>query len=135
MPGIPLAIVYPDKKFTLIDSNGKKIRFLLHTLYQLAIRNTQALEINILNFQPVVLFDIILSRALASLSDIATLSQPLLAKDGKILAMKGKYPHSELATVSNWHSEVIPTANLCDTGARHLVIMHQHIPEINNENI
>lgn len=101
LPGIPLAIVYPEKSFTLLDSAGKKTRFLLEVKHALALNNTQVENRRVESFRPPLPFDGIISRAFASLGDMTEQCQHLLAEGGAFWAMKGQYPQQELQQMSS----------------------------------
>ncbi|MAY34927.1 MAG: 16S rRNA (guanine(527)-N(7))-methyltransferase RsmG, partial [Spongiibacteraceae bacterium] len=90
LPGIPLAIVYPDKLFELLDSNGKKTRFLVQVVADLALPNVTVHHKRIESGELAPVFDGILSRAFASLADMTRDCGPLLAEGGELLAMKGQ---------------------------------------------
>lgn len=96
LPGIPLAIVNPDKHFTLLDSNGKKIRFLKHVKQQLGLNNVSPVHSRVENFQAEQCFSSVLSRAFASICDMLRGSEHLVCADGRFLAMKGAKPTEEL---------------------------------------
>jgi 16S rRNA (guanine527-N7)-methyltransferase len=96
LPGIPLAITYPDKHFTLLDSNGKKTRFLTHVQHTLGLKNVTVVHSRVEKFRPTEGFDSILSRAFASLSDMLAMTDHLCAIGGRFLAMKGQYTETEL---------------------------------------
>jgi len=99
LPGIPLAIVYPNKEFTLLDSNSKKTRFLVQAKGELGLDNLNVVHSRIEEFSPERPFDMILSRAFASLKDIVTLTGRLLADEGRVMAMKGQIDATELAEI------------------------------------
>lgn len=99
LPGIPLAIVYPDKHFTLLDSNSKKTRFLVQAKGELGLDNLNVVHSRIEEFNPERPFDTILSRAFASLKDIITLTGRLLDGDGRVMAMKGQIDRAEIAEI------------------------------------
>lgn len=101
LPGIPLAIRFPDKQFTLLDSRKKKTRFLKHIKSTLQLNNVQIIDSRVESFQPDIKFDMIVSRAFASLFKFFELSKHLLADQGCFLAMKGKYPETELAELND----------------------------------
>jgi len=102
IPGIPLSIVFPQKKFTLLDSNGKKVRFMEQAKQQLGLVNVSAVQQRVEKMQPTQndmqqsvengLFDVILSRAFASIEKMIKLSHHLLKDSGTIQAMKGVAP-------------------------------------------
>lgn len=96
LPGIPLAITYPEKEFTLLDSNSKKTRFLVQAKGELGLANLNVVHSRIEDFRPERPFDTILSRAFASLKDIITLTGHLLDEEGRVMAMKGQLDPVEL---------------------------------------
>lgn len=100
LPGIPLAIAMPKLRVVLIDSNGKKIRFLREAKRILGLRNVEIAEGRVERFASVEAFDTIVSRALCELNAFVLQSKHLLADDGIWLAMKGKTPTAELAHFS-----------------------------------
>ncbi len=101
LPGIPLAIAQPDRTFDLLDSNGKKTRFLFQVKTALALDNMTVHQARVESFQPSGLFDAVLSRAFASLGDMIDCCRHLLAPGGRFLAMKGQFPEAELAELSD----------------------------------
>ncbi len=100
LPGIPLAIMCPDKTFKLLDSNGKKTRFLFHARCQLNLQNLTELQARVEQFIPEQSYDTVLSRAFTSLAEMVEKCKHLLVPDGRFLAMKGKFPQSELSQVA-----------------------------------
>lgn len=96
LPGIPLAIAKPDAHFVLLDSNGKKIRFLNEVKRQLDLKNLEVVQIRVENYHPAQGFDTVISRAFSSLEQMTHWTTHLIAKDGMWLAMKGRYPDTEL---------------------------------------
>lgn len=96
LPGIPLALVRPEWSLTLLDSNGKKARFLRHVQRTLALGNVEVIEGRVEACEGSEPFPLIVSRAFASLADFITLSGSLLAGNGRWLAMKGKVAPEEL---------------------------------------
>lgn len=101
LPGVVLAIMNPDKQFTLLDSNGKKTRFLVQAKIDLKLDNLTVVNSRVEAYQPDVLFDMIISRAFASLADMTGWCKHLLANDGCFLAMKGLYPEEEITAIAN----------------------------------
>ncbi|WP_374557272.1 16S rRNA (guanine(527)-N(7))-methyltransferase RsmG [Thermomonas sp.] len=99
LPGIPLAIATPGLQVTLVESNGKKARFLREAVRQLKLGNVQVAESRIEAFQPGATFDAITARALATLPLILDLGGHLLGDDGRLLAMKGVVPDDEIAAL------------------------------------
>lgn len=97
LPGIPLAILDPEKKWTLVDKNSKKTRFLTQVIAELQLPNVETCHYRSENFQVKDGFDSILARALGTISMFVETTAHLLAKDGCFLALKGKFPHEEIA--------------------------------------
>lgn len=96
LPGIPLAIINPDKHFTLIDANNKKIRFLTQVKIELKLNNVEAVHARAEKYRPKTCFDTIVSRAFSSINAMLCQTKHLCCKDGIFLVMKGVYPENEL---------------------------------------
>ncbi len=96
-PGLPLAIVNPQRRFTLVEATGKKARFVEQTVLSLGLGNVQVEHARAENYRPFELFDTVVARALSSLADFAAYAGHLCAPDGRLLAMKGKRPDQEIA--------------------------------------
>jgi 16S rRNA (guanine527-N7)-methyltransferase len=96
LPGIPLALARPDLDFTLLDSNGKKIRFLIQAVAELGLKNVNVVQSRVEAFRPEVLFETILARAFASITGLIEQTRHLLAANGRYLVMKGVYPVAEV---------------------------------------
>lgn len=100
LPGIPLAIANPDKNFVLLDSNGKKTRFLFQVKVALELSNVEIVDARVdeyLSTADTGEFSLITCRAFSSLSSIVKMIEKPLASGTKLLAMKGVYPHHEIA--------------------------------------
>lgn len=95
-PGLPLAIANPSRQFTLIDSNGKKVRFVRHAAHKLALRNVSALHARAETLRPEAPFDTVTARALAALPELLVQLAPLCGPATRVLAMKGRWPAEEL---------------------------------------
>ncbi len=95
-PGLPLAVVNPGRRFSLIEATAKKARFVERTAQRLALANVEVVNERAERFRPLELFDTILARALSSLSDFVAYAGHLCAPDGRLLAMKGKRPDEEI---------------------------------------
>ena len=102
LPGIPLAIALPDKQFYLLDSLGKRIRFLNHIKLQLKLQNFEAIQSRVEDHQPETGYDAVLSRAFASMTDMVNWCQHLPAADGQFLAMKGALAQEEIAALPDF---------------------------------
>lgn len=96
LPGIPLAILHPQKAFTLLDTNSKKTRFLKQVAYELGLKNVTVINQRVEDFSHQSGYACILSRAFASLQDMVSWTEHLLEDGGRWLAMKGKYPEQEI---------------------------------------
>jgi 16S rRNA (guanine527-N7)-methyltransferase len=98
-PGLPLAIVNPQRRFTLIEATGKKARFAERTAQQLGCDNVQVVNSRAESYRPLELFDTVTARALSSLADFAAYAGHLCAPGGRLLAMKGKRPDEEISAL------------------------------------
>ncbi|WP_144392481.1 16S rRNA (guanine(527)-N(7))-methyltransferase RsmG [Pleionea sediminis] len=96
-PGIPLSILFPERDFFLLDSNGKKTRYLKQLVFEMDFKRVSVLDSRVEEWQPERPFDVIVSRAFASLDKMIGLTDHLLAKNGVWQAMKGEDPVEELA--------------------------------------
>ena len=96
LPGIPLAIMCPDKQFILLDSLGKRVRFMKQVAYELKIDNIEPVQSRVEDFVPSVVIDGVLSRAFASLKDMLHWCQHLVNSQGVFLALKGQLSLDEL---------------------------------------
>jgi len=88
LPGLPLAIAMPDSKWTLLDSNGKKTRFLQQAVAQCNITNAEVVQSRVEDYDAAKPFDVIVSRAYASLSDFVASVQHLSQPETTLLTMK-----------------------------------------------
>ncbi|MEO0442393.1 MAG: 16S rRNA (guanine(527)-N(7))-methyltransferase RsmG [Pseudomonadota bacterium] len=125
LPGMPLAIAFPNIPVTLLDSNGKKTRFLFQTAHKLGLKNVKVENNRVEKFSPEHKFAIVTSRAFASLQDMVIASHHLLDEQGQYWAMKGIYPHKELEQCKQHadllHSHVLSVPG--ETGERHLLVL------------
>ena len=124
LPGIPLAMVFPEKYFTLLDSNGKKTRFLVNAVAELDLVNVDVVQARVEGYHPDDCFDCVVARAFSSLGDLIDKTKHLLCADGRILAMKGQYPTEEIASLRE-RCEVHPIDVPYLDEARHLVVIPQ----------
>jgi len=122
-PGIPLAIIHPDMNFLLIDSNGKKTRFLFQAKLALGLDNLDIENCRIEHYQSDRQIDIVTCRAFSTLEDTVALTGSLLAESSYLLAMKGRFPATEISalpaefTVSRTINLKVPGLS----GERHLI--------------
>jgi 16S rRNA (guanine527-N7)-methyltransferase len=120
LPGIPLAVMAPEKAFTLLDSNAKKTRFVQQAAIELGLSNVRVEQARIEHYRPEDGFDTVLARAFASLPAIVAETSRLLHPGGLILAQKGKWPADELDALAT-QARVIPLAVPGVDAARHLI--------------
>ena len=125
LPGLPLAIVRPGMQTWLLDSAGKKIRFLAHVVRSLELENVHPVHARAGEALEDVDFASITARALASLADFAHAARPHCQASTRLLAMKGDYPEQEMEALPEWvkveavHALDVPYLH----AGRHLVIM------------
>jgi len=130
LPGLPLAIINPDKQFVLLDSLGKRITFIRQVCHLLKLDNVTAVQSRVEKYQPERLFDGVISRAFASLQDMLNWCYHLPANNGKFYALKGLVPEQELENLAEGlklqriESLVVPELE----GQRHLVIIDKNNP-------
>jgi 16S rRNA (guanine527-N7)-methyltransferase len=96
LPGIPLAIACPEREFVLLDSSSKKLRFVQQTLGILKLDNVSLENVRIDEYRPDALFDTTICRAFSDLPDYYRYASHLCTEDGRLLAMKGVYPMTEI---------------------------------------
>ena len=96
LPGLPLAICDPQRRYWLLDGNGKKVRFVRQAVLELGLDQVGAVHSRIEAYRPGRKFSTIVSRALAGIAQIQGLAAPLLERPGRLLVMKGRYPRDEL---------------------------------------
>ncbi len=112
LPGIPFAITSPEKRFVLIDSNGKKTRFLMQAKIDLKLDNVEVVHQRVEDYQPIVdrhriYFDVITARAYAGTDDILSSTSHLQNENSRILVMQGKLDEqfkSKLYTLIESHT-------------------------------
>lgn len=123
LPGMVMAIVRPDLNVTLLDSNGKKVRFQRQAAMELDLGNVTPWHTRIESLDGSLQFDQITSRAFSSLHDFVTLSERALAPRGEWLAMKGRLEEETVEALPNGcrqidcHALHVPG----DEGERHLI--------------
>lgn len=124
-PGIPLAIARPEIKVTLLDSSHKKCSFLEQAKMELGLANVTVVCERVEQWRPPQLFDAVVSRAFAELSDFVAQSKHLVAPGGRFLAMKGVYPFEEIARVPASHrvAQVLELHVPTLQAKRHLVFL------------
>jgi len=130
LPGIPLAIARQDWRIVLLDSNHKKAAFLRQAAIELKLANVEVCAVRVQDYIADFLFDVVISRAFSDLATFATVARRLVARGGRLVAMKGLFPHEELR-------ELPPDIVVAEVPAirvpgldvqRHLVIMEPRAP-------
>ena len=126
-PGLPLAIVEPDRQFTLLDSNNKKIQFVRHAAGLLGLGNVTAVKARGEDYAPGHRFDTVIARALAALPRLVEIAGHHVREDGVFVALKGRYPAKELEELpAPWSHEVIALdVPGLETGSRHAVLLRR----------
>ncbi|MEB7501888.1 16S rRNA (guanine(527)-N(7))-methyltransferase RsmG [Leclercia pneumoniae] len=125
LPGIPLSIVRPECQFTLLDSLGKRVRFLKQVQHELKLENITPVQSRVEEFPAEPPFDGVISRAFASLNDMVSWCHHLPGEQGRFYALKGVMPEEEIALLPSKYS-VEKSVKLKVpqlTGERHLVII------------
>jgi 16S rRNA (guanine527-N7)-methyltransferase len=125
LPGIPLALAKPDLQVSLVESNGKKTRFMREVLRALQIKNARVIESRAEAVAESGQYDLLTARALDRLAGIIEVGGHLLKSEGKLLAMKGVRPEDEIAQLpENWSCQSVHALQVPGlTGDRHLVIV------------
>ena len=128
-PGLPLAVVEPGREFVLLDSNGKKISFVQHAIGELGLDNVSAVKARIEDYAPEARFDTVTARALATVPRLIELSAHLVGEDGRLLALKGRYPAEELEAINalpDWdHNVTELSVPGLEAHERHLVTVQR----------
>ena len=125
LPGIVLAIALPDTQFVLLDSLGKRVRFLMQVKHALGLDNVTAVQSRVEEYQPSVKLDGVLSRAFASLQDMVQWCSHLIDDSGRFIALKGQFPDEELEnlpTGTKFEQDISLDVPKLDA-ERHLIIL------------
>ena len=127
IPGIPLAIIFPKRQFTLMDSNGKKVRFIHQAKQSLGLLNIIPVQNRVETFDAKSKFDSVVSRAFTSLERMVRLTEHLVKDDGFMQAMKGSYPDEQILK-SPWEiTEIIKLEVPFLEEQRHLVNIKRNV--------
>lgn len=126
LPGVPLAIVCPEAHFTLLDSLGKRIRFLKQVQHELKLDNIEPVQSRVEDWPGEPPFDGVISRAFASLNDMLNLCHHLPGREGRFYALKGVVPEEEIAALPPGFSlaRVVRLSVPELEGERHLIIIN-----------
>ena len=126
-PGLPLAIVQPDRQFTLLDSNNKKIMFVQHAAGLLGLDNVSAVKARGEDYAPGHGFDTVIARALATLPKLVEIAGHHVREDGVFVALKGRYPATELEQLAPPWSHAVTELFVpgLEKGSRHAVLLRR----------
>jgi len=127
LPGIVLAIALPETQFILLDSLGKRVRFLTQVKHELGLSNVTPVQSRVEEYQAPVKLDGVLSRAFASIQDMVQWCEHLIDDSGKFVALKGQYPEDELASLPEhikFEENIILKVPGLDA-QRHLIILNK----------
>ena len=129
LPGLPLAIINPDKHFVLLDSLGKRISFIRNAVRELQLTNVESVLSRVEEYTPSQLFDGILSRAFTSLKNMTDWCKHLPAPNGLFYALKGIYNKQEVIELENKFQIIkVIKLNVPDLiGERHLVLLKRTV--------
>jgi 16S rRNA (guanine527-N7)-methyltransferase len=130
LPGIPLAIARQDWRVVLLDSNHKKAAFLRQAGIELKLANVEVCAVRVQDYVADRLFDVVISRAFSDLATFATVARRLVVQGGRLVAMKGLFPHEELQQLpADVRVEGVPAVRVPGLDVqRHLVIMEPRAP-------
>lgn len=127
LPGLPLAIAEPDRQFVLIDSAGKRTRFVTQAAATLGLGNVTIIRSRAEDYRPESGFDTVVSRAFAALAGFVSVAGHLCKESGCMLAMKGQLPGDEIAELPKpWRADAVHALTVPGLDAqRHVVIMNK----------
>jgi 16S rRNA (guanine527-N7)-methyltransferase len=122
-PGLPLALAGLDRRFTLVESTGKKAAFVRHAATVMKLPNVEVVQSRAETWRPSQLFDSVISRALGPLSDFVRVAGHLAARGGRLLAMKGRPPEAELAALpAGWKALAVHPIRVPGLSAERCVV-------------
>jgi len=129
-PGLPLAVIHPERHFTLLDSNNRKIMFAQHAAGLLGLDNVSAVKAKGEDYAPGHGFDTVIARALAALPRLLEIAGHHVREDGVFVALKGRYPVEELQQLDEldipWsHAVAELDVPGLEKGSRHAVLLRR----------
>ncbi len=126
-PGLPLAIAEPEREFTLLDSNNRKIQFVQHAAGVLGLDNVIAVKARAEDYAPGHRFDTVIARALATLPRLVEMAGHHVGEGGVFVALKGRYPAEEIQQLkAPWSHEVMELdVPGLEKGSRHAVLLRR----------
>lgn len=124
-PGIPLALLEPDRRYTLVDASGKKVRFLRQVVMELGLDHVTPVQARLEDWRGEGPYDTVISRALASLAEFVTTCGHLAGDTGRLVAMKGRRPDAELAALpAPWRVTAVEPVSVPGLDAeRHIIVL------------
>lgn len=126
-PGLVLAVAEPQRQFCLLDSGGKKVRFVRHAVAELGLDNVAVVQSRVESYASPDPYDTVVCRAFSSLGDFVDGCAALVARGGRLVAMKGRMPHDELAglpvTWSVRQAERVEVPGV--SGDRHIIVLER----------
>ncbi len=124
-PGLPLAITEPERQFTLLDSNNKKVQFVAHAAALLGLGNVDVVKARSESFAPGYRFDTVIARAVASIAKLVEIAGHHVGEDGVFVALKGRSPAEELQALPDGWAPVVRELDVpgLETGSRHAVLL------------
>ena len=125
VPGIPWALAFPEKHFTVLDSNAKKTRFVVQAVGTLGIGNIEVVQARVEKYRPAQKFSTLIARAFSTIAEFLAGAAPAATPDAEFLAMKGIYPAEEIAALpANYRVTAAPALTVPGlAAARHLVVV------------
>jgi len=126
-PGLPLAIVEPERQFTLLDSNRRKILFARHAAGLLGLANVSAVTARAEDYAPGHGFDTVIARALAAMPRLVEMAGHHVREDGVFVALKGRYPAEEIEQIQSPWCHAVTELNVpgLEKGSRHAVLLRR----------
>jgi 16S rRNA (guanine527-N7)-methyltransferase len=127
LPGLPLAVARPEWHIALLDSNGKKTRFMQQAVLELGLSNISVIKSRIEEYRPERAFDTVVSRAFSSLAEFVQATRTACGPQTKLLAMKGLHPGAELKELAatGYKADVVKLSVPGLTAERHLVSLQK----------
>ena len=123
-PGLPLAMMMPERHFVLLDSNAKKTRFISQVLIELGLGNVEVVTSRVEEYMPEQNMNTVVSRAFTSLAEFVQKTARFSVKKGLLIAMKGRYPTDELKALDPAMDYEVEKLQVPDLEAeRHLVLV------------
>lgn len=122
-PGLPLAVINPQRQFALIEATGKKARFVRHAAEALGLVNVEVVQARAESWRAPAPFDCVIARALGKLTDFVRVAGHLCARDGRMLAMKGRRPESEMSELpARWRAVAVHDIRIPGLAAERCIV-------------